>query len=419
MKSSTMINELHYLGIDEADIRLLLLIPLLQVAWADAQVVHREQAVVRAAAQRLGLTEGERGKQVNAWLTKRPTQDYLRRARTALRELAGHSSGLGADINVDDLVFVLEAAREVALAGSGMFGFLRYEAQARDALDEIMLDLSLENIDFEFDLGWEFTEEMTQELLEEAKRELTGEEPAQPHVSEELPRELSVEMTDEAPPGFLPGQTGFALGLEEFLVAPDEDPPEELLEMVRETDLRDELMQKQVGMLAKLLLKGDTLPEYCALALVKMLGDVQQQLNLPTEAASCLGDERAFNAVHKAGWDMAHSVRYGGAFSGSVVIRDRIVLRTTAYRQPPADLPPVFAHEGGYLKLLARLHSVSGISEHYGVQAPETCTHFVHVVFCLDSMGKFSWLPVVVPLGKTPGKIVLAPQLLSEAERRR
>ncbi len=404
MKSSAMIDELHYLGIDESDDRVLLLIPLLHVAWADAQVLAREEAIIRAAAKHLGLAEGDAGKLVSGWLAKRPSAEYLSRGLAALKELVTHQTGLGSDIAAQDLKFVLDSSKAVALAGSGMLGFLRYEPRSRAALEEVVAQLHLDDIEFELDPGWEYTEEYTGEV--------------DPHSEEFAGKRFeTTAATEEVPPGFAPGESGFAIGLEAFLEEPGSDPTAELLDLIRQTDFKQELTERHIQLIGTLLMKGDALPQYCSDHLIPLLDEAIAQLPLPQDAQLALRDITATNAVHRAGWDMAHSIRYGGAFSGSTVLRDTLVFRTTVYRQPATGLPGVLAGEGGYLKLLAQLSSVEGIQEHYALETPDSCTHFVHLFFCLEGTGTFRWLPVVVPLGDTPGKIVISPELLTEQEK--
>ena len=145
MNDEQLIGELRFLGVDKDSHRVVALLPLVQVAWADGTVQKAESDLIQQIASRNGMLHGDGGRILQSWLTHAPTDDYLRRGRRCLVTLASRSdSGLGADFErgmLDDIVGFCE---RVASAAGGLFGILwSVDARERAAIEEIASALAL------------------------------------------------------------------------------------------------------------------------------------------------------------------------------------------------------------------------------------------------------------------------------------
>ncbi len=167
MDKEAVIKELQYLGLDKHEYRVLLLTPLVQVAWADDVIIDGERSVIKATVAHLEINSADAERRVNSWLQHQPTEDYLLRARKLIRELAPHSVGIGKDIDGRTLLYVIDQCKAVARAGSGLMGFLRYDPRSASALEDIRADLDPESINYDAVVEWEADPEPVEEEEEE------------------------------------------------------------------------------------------------------------------------------------------------------------------------------------------------------------------------------------------------------------
>jgi hypothetical protein len=72
--------------LDEDDVLLLLLLPLVRVAWADGAVERRERRVIEAVARREEFFAGDTREVLERWLQVRPTDAEFGRGFAALRD---------------------------------------------------------------------------------------------------------------------------------------------------------------------------------------------------------------------------------------------------------------------------------------------------------------------------------------------
>lgn len=138
MNEAEILEGLHSLGIGAANHRLVLLLPLVQVAWADDAVQAGERRAILDVAQRAGLVDSEAFATVESWLTTRPSAEELALGRRLLVALAHRQVGLGAEVGPADLTRVQRLSEEVARSAGGLFGLaFSVSAEERSALAEI------------------------------------------------------------------------------------------------------------------------------------------------------------------------------------------------------------------------------------------------------------------------------------------
>ncbi len=124
------------LGIHVGSWRLVALLPLVQVAWADGQVSYPERALIVEVAKRHRLADEDGLKQLEAWLTEAPSAFFQGQARKVLAALLVRNGWRGEALDVEhDLLAWCEG---VADASGGLFGlFNRTDPKEREAMETI------------------------------------------------------------------------------------------------------------------------------------------------------------------------------------------------------------------------------------------------------------------------------------------
>jgi hypothetical protein len=133
-----LVGALAALGMDASSHRALLVLPLVEVAWADGEVQASErELLLRLAEERLAIGP-EGGLLLEDWLRYAPTEGYFARGRDTLRTLA-RASTEGFEPRVLDDVGAL--AVEVAEAAGGFLGFGRVSREETAAIDRLRAHL--------------------------------------------------------------------------------------------------------------------------------------------------------------------------------------------------------------------------------------------------------------------------------------
>lgn len=141
MTPHELIEELGHLGIDATSYRVLALLPLVQVAWADGRVQVAERRHIVALAEDHGLLEGDGARILEGWLRTAPTTSYHERGNRVLRTLVDPGGPLSAPL---DAGTILQVCEQVARAAGGLFGVLwTVDAHERAAIARIAQALSV------------------------------------------------------------------------------------------------------------------------------------------------------------------------------------------------------------------------------------------------------------------------------------
>src|SRR5438552_8586805 len=83
-----LLADLEALGFDRETVRLLHLVPLVQVAWRDGEVSAAERKQILEAAKARGVEEGSAArKTLDGWLARRPEALFFERALAVIRAL--------------------------------------------------------------------------------------------------------------------------------------------------------------------------------------------------------------------------------------------------------------------------------------------------------------------------------------------
>jgi len=127
--------ELQAMGLERHSAKLVAVLPLVEVAWADGTIQEGERAVILTAArQRFGLEE-EGLKVLESWLARRPSPEVADRGRRLLAVICEQRG-----LSCRD---VITLSREVALAAGGWFGFGVIDAAEAKVIDEIARTLKI------------------------------------------------------------------------------------------------------------------------------------------------------------------------------------------------------------------------------------------------------------------------------------
>jgi hypothetical protein len=115
-----VVAELQASGYDRETVRVLHLVPLLQVAWADGEISKEERLHILEAARLHGVEPDSRAhRRLESWLEHRPGDDFFRQSLRAVRAVLHamepeqkHTRKLG----------LLALCTKVASASGGFFG---------------------------------------------------------------------------------------------------------------------------------------------------------------------------------------------------------------------------------------------------------------------------------------------------------
>jgi hypothetical protein len=124
--------ELAELGFTPETVKLLPLIPVLEMAWAEGGVTPEERKMVVELARTRGVEEGSAADvQLAEWLDRRPEESVFRRAGRLIGALLSDGRF---NITPDDIIKYSEA---IADASGGLFGIRRVSSEERATLSRI------------------------------------------------------------------------------------------------------------------------------------------------------------------------------------------------------------------------------------------------------------------------------------------
>lgn len=158
MDDRELVESLHYLGIDEANCRVIALLPLARVAWADGGVQPAERSAILAIARQGGFVDSETERTLEGWLTNAPTDAYFERGTNVLVALAKRGGALASRVDASTLDAIVGYCEVVAKSAGGLFGLaFSVNPAERKALADIAEALRLDPND----VSWnELTKEM-------------------------------------------------------------------------------------------------------------------------------------------------------------------------------------------------------------------------------------------------------------------
>jgi len=135
-----VLEDLEHLGFGESTVKLLHLIPLVRVAWAEGGVSAEERALIVRAARAHGVEEGsEADRALSGWLRERPDDAFFGRALSIVKVLLGVRSEQEQKHAHVSLVALCE---ELAAASGGFLGLGRTSAAEKKVIDEVAAEMA-------------------------------------------------------------------------------------------------------------------------------------------------------------------------------------------------------------------------------------------------------------------------------------
>lgn len=130
-----LLRDIAALGFDADTVSLLPLVPILQVAWADADVSPAERKLVLEIARHRGIAEGSPAdQQLAEWLAHRPSPEVFSRAGRLVAAMLAAGSSTAQDLSAADLVKYCES---IAAASGGILGLAKVSPAERAAIEQV------------------------------------------------------------------------------------------------------------------------------------------------------------------------------------------------------------------------------------------------------------------------------------------
>ena len=130
-----VVDTLRRAGVHPATLSALLLVPLIEVAWADFVLDEKERQALDQAARAAGIKEGsEAEKLLHVWFEHKPDQ-VLHDAWASFVQALVMKMDPAAKANFRN--HILEPARRIARASGGILGIGRVSAQEQKVLDNL------------------------------------------------------------------------------------------------------------------------------------------------------------------------------------------------------------------------------------------------------------------------------------------
>ena len=135
-----VLKDLQELGYTPETVMLLHLVPLIQTAWAEGGVSPRERDLIVKAARSRGIAAGSAAdRQLDLWLTQRPSDALFEKTLRAIRAILEAQSPEARTASEKDL---LSLATAIAAASGGIVGFRAVSEEERQILATISQELT-------------------------------------------------------------------------------------------------------------------------------------------------------------------------------------------------------------------------------------------------------------------------------------
>jgi hypothetical protein len=139
LSDDELLTKLESLGFTPDTIKLLELVPLVQVAWAEGNLSKREGELILEAARAHGIEEGTPAHaKLTGWLTVAPSEALF---ETALRIIPAMLSGLSADARASSQRSLMGHLERVAAASGGLLGLRAVSPEERAVLSRVAAEL--------------------------------------------------------------------------------------------------------------------------------------------------------------------------------------------------------------------------------------------------------------------------------------
>ena len=128
MKIDAVLEELK---IPREAYRVIMLMPLVYVAWADRKIQDQERKLIMSIAEERGLLDHGGRACLERWLIHAPSVEQLKSHLAILSELARSHGNMGGDFDADAEQLMIAWCQDVADAAGGLLGLrsARHDAE--------------------------------------------------------------------------------------------------------------------------------------------------------------------------------------------------------------------------------------------------------------------------------------------------
>lgn len=121
------------LKIPRANHRLVMLLPMVYVAWADGRIQPRERSLIVKIAEDHGLLANGGRSTLEHWLSVPPSESQLRSDLALLNELCSADGQLGDEFDADCAQMLIAYCQDVADAAGGILGLNSPRSEAEQS----------------------------------------------------------------------------------------------------------------------------------------------------------------------------------------------------------------------------------------------------------------------------------------------
>lgn len=126
--------------------RVVSLLPLAYVAWADGKIQKAERDLIMRIAKERGLLDHGGAEALERWLSEPPSKTQLKKDLGVLNELARNERLMGDELGADQVQLLLAWCQDVADAAGGMLGLVPARREPEQAaLKSIAAALDIHN----------------------------------------------------------------------------------------------------------------------------------------------------------------------------------------------------------------------------------------------------------------------------------
>lgn len=127
------------MGLDKETVRVVPLLPLVQVAWADGEISSKEAALVHEAARARQIPgTGPAHELLEGLLRTRPSDAYFEKALVVLRDVL---ASLPEEERRKGMESFAAAVQAIAVASGGFFGLGKVSPGEREAIQKVAAEL--------------------------------------------------------------------------------------------------------------------------------------------------------------------------------------------------------------------------------------------------------------------------------------
>jgi len=109
--------------------RVVSLLPLAYVAWADGKVQKAERDLIMRIAKERGLLDHGGAEALERWLSEPPSKSQLQKDLGVLNELARNDRLMGEEFGADEVQLLLAWCQDVADAAGGLLGLKKARSE--------------------------------------------------------------------------------------------------------------------------------------------------------------------------------------------------------------------------------------------------------------------------------------------------